>query len=217
MDPGQKKKAKKPRKPILIQPEREGEKVFAAAEELLKSNQDFLERLDNHLPNIPLTNPNWVYILLIMNDLSEHDRIARLARTCANLNLRRATRAVSNYYDQVFLAACGLRATQIPPLVVLYMAGPRSIQEIAAKLDLDRTTLSRNLKPLEEAGLVEIAPGEDLRTRMVTLTERGREALLRVLPAWEDAQAHVVEGLSEERFSALLAQLSDIAELTREA
>jgi DNA-binding MarR family transcriptional regulator len=152
-----------------------------------------------------------------MNVLTEHDRIARLARTCANLNLRRATRAVSNYYDSIFLAACNLRATQIPPLVVLYLTGPRSIHEIAAKLELDRTTLARNLKPLEEAGLLAITPGDDLRTRMVALTEPGREVLLKVLPVWEEAQTRMVQGISEERFSALLAQLSDIAELTREA
>ncbi len=96
-----------------------------------------------------------------MSDPSEYDRIARLARTCANLNLRRATRAVSNYYDSVFLAACGLRATQIPPLVVLDLAGPQTIHEIAGKLGLDRTTLTRNLKLLEKAGLLKIEPGQD--------------------------------------------------------
>ncbi len=150
-----------------------------------------------------------------MNKLSEHDRIARLARTCANINLRRAARAVSNYYDNIFLAACRLRGTQIPPLVVLYLAGPQSINEFATKLELDRTTLSRNLKPLEEAGLLEIASGDDQRTRLVTLTERGKEVLRNVLPIWEEAQARMVQGLSEERYDALLKQLADIAELTR--
>jgi DNA-binding MarR family transcriptional regulator len=158
-----------------------------------------------------------VYILLFVNELSEHDRIARLARTCANINLRRATRAVSNYYDSIFLAACGLRATQIPPLVVLYLAGPQSINEMATKLELDRTTLSRNLKPLEEARLLEVAPGDDQRTRMVGLTERGKETLLNVLPVWEKAQARMVQGLSEQRFDALLTELAEIADLTREA
>ena len=151
-----------------------------------------------------------------MDELSERNRLAHLARTCANLNLRRATRTVTNYYDSVFLAACGLRITQIPPLVVLYLSGPRSINEIAEKLDLDRTTLTRNLKPLEEAGLLEIAPGDDQRTRIAALTEHGRQVLLEVLPVWEEAQAHIVQGLGEERFDALLTQLSDITELTRE-
>ena len=132
-----------------------------------------------------------------MNDPTERDRLAKLSRTCANLNLRRATWAVSNYFDDVFLAACGLRATQIPPLVVLYLGGPKTINEIAARLELDRTTLTRNLKPLEEAGLLVIAPGDDRRSRMVTLTEHGREVLLDVLPVWEEAQAHMIDGLSE--------------------
>lgn len=151
-----------------------------------------------------------------MNDISEPDRIARLAHTCANLNLRRTTRAVSNYYDGVFLAACGLRATQIPPLMVLYLAGPRTINAIAARLELDRTTLTRNLKPLEEAGLLEIAPGDDLRTRMVTLTEHGKEVLLGVLPVWEEAQSHMIQGLGQERFDDLLSQLAEVTELARE-
>jgi DNA-binding MarR family transcriptional regulator len=151
-----------------------------------------------------------------MNELSERERIAHLARTCANLNLRRATRAVSNYYDSLVLDACGLRATQIPPLVVLYLSGPRSINEIAERLELDRTTLTRNLKPLEEAGLLEIVPGDDQRTRIATLTEHGREVLLGVLPVWEEAQTHVVQGMGEERFDVLLTQLADIAELMHE-
>jgi DNA-binding MarR family transcriptional regulator len=152
-----------------------------------------------------------------MNDLSEKERVARLASSCANINLRRATRAVSNYYDRLFLEACGLRATQIPLLVVLYLAGPQSINEIAARLELDRTTLTRNLKPLAEAGLLEIAPGDDQRTRMVTLTDQGKDVLLGVLPVWEAAQRRMVAGLSEARFNVLLSQLEDIAELTREA
>ena len=151
-----------------------------------------------------------------MNDPSEYDRIARLARTCANVNLRRATRAVSNYYDSVFLAACGLRATQIPPLVVLYLYGPQTIHEIAGKLWLDRTTLTRNLRLLEKAGLLKMEPGQDQRTRLVALTKHGQSVLLKALPVWEEAQAHVVNGLGEARFRTLLTQLSDVADLTRE-
>ena len=149
-----------------------------------------------------------------MNDLTERDRLERLARTCANINLRRAARAVSNYYDEIFIEACGLRSTQIHPLVVLYLAGPLSINEIARKLEINRTTLSRNLSPLEEAGMLETALGDDLRVRVVTLTDRGRELLLNVLPIWEKVQAHMVQGLGQGRFDALLKELSDVVELT---
>lgn len=151
-----------------------------------------------------------------MDDHSERDRFERLARSCANINLRRAAREVSNYYDSIFIQACGLRATQIPPLVVLYLAGPQSINEIAEKLEINRTTLSRNLKPLEEAGMLETAIGDDLRIRMVTLTDRGRELLLNVLPIWEKVQSRLVQGLGKGRFDTLLTELSDVIELTRE-
>ena len=151
-----------------------------------------------------------------MNHPSEHDRLAQLAQACACMNLRRAARAISNYYDDLFLAACGLRATQVTQLVVLYLAGPQTINEIAGNLSLDRTTLARNLKPLEEAGVLKIAPGNDQRTRIVTLTKHGKNILLKALPVWEEAQSHMVQGLGEERFRSLLTQLSDIAKLTRE-
>ncbi len=115
-----------------------------------------------------------------------------------------------------FWQLAGCRITQIPPLVVLYLGGPKSINEIAARLELDRTTLTRNLKPLEEAGLLEIAPGDDQRTRIAALTEHGREVLLGVLPVWEEAQTHIVQGLGGERFDNLLTQLEDIAALARD-
>lgn len=147
-----------------------------------------------------------------MVELTERERIARLANTCAGINLRRASQAITNHYNRIFLETCGLRATQIPPLVVLYLAGPQTIQDIAGRLDLDRTTLSRNLKLLEEAELLTLNPGEDQRTRLATLTEQGAEVLLKALPVWEEAQRRVVAGLGEDRFSELLNQLSDVAE-----
>lgn len=151
-----------------------------------------------------------------MNDLSEHDRFARLAQTCACMNLRRAARAITNYYDDLFLAACGLRSTQITQLVVLYLGGPKTINEMAGNLGLDRTTLTRNLKPLEEADLLKIEPGRDQRTRTVMLTKHGKNMLLKALPVWEEMQAHIEQGIGQERFHNLLTQLSDVAKLTRE-
>ena len=151
-----------------------------------------------------------------MSNSAEHKRITRLAQECANINLRRATRAISNYYDDLFLAGCGLRATQITQLVVPYLAGPQTINEIADRLGLDRTTLTRNLKLLEEAGLLKIQPGDDQRTRMVTITQQGKNVLRKALPVWEKAQAHVEQGMGKKEFHSLLTQLSEIAELTRE-
>jgi DNA-binding MarR family transcriptional regulator len=144
---------------------------------------------------------------------TEYERIARLGPACICNNLRRSARLVTNYYDKMFEPA-GLRASQTTALGVLYLAGVQTINEMAEKLDLDRTTLTRNLKPLAHQGLLTIAPGSDQRTRLVTLTPKGEAALLKVLPLWEQAQSYMVEGIGEANASLLLAQLSEAAALT---
>ena len=104
--------------------------------------------------------------------------------------------------------------SQATILVVLYRDGEQTINEMAEKLELDRTTLARNLKPLAHRGLLTIAPGNDQRTRVVALTPEGEAALLRVLPLWEQTQSYMVEGIGEANASLLLKQLSEAAALT---
>ena len=101
--------------------------------------------------------------------------------------------------------------SQVIILVVLYLAGPQSIHELAEILALDRTTIGRNLRPLEKQGLLTLTPGNDQRTRVVTLTKQGEEALLRVVPKWEQAQAHMVTGIGQEQVAAFLKELSSVA------
>jgi DNA-binding MarR family transcriptional regulator len=142
-------------------------------------------------------------------------RIANLAATCACQNLRRVSRAVTNYYDELLKEQTGkrIRITQVTMLVVLYLAGPQTINDMAAQLDLDRTTLTRNLKPLAQDGLLKVTPGTDQRTRVVTLTPSGEQKLLEILPLWERAQAHMVTGIGPNQFGGWLAQLSEVAAL----
>jgi DNA-binding MarR family transcriptional regulator len=149
----------------------------------------------------------------------ERDRIAQLAATCACQNLRRASRAVTNYYDALLKEQIGtrIRITQVTMLVALYLAGPQTINDMAERLVLDRTTLTRNLKPLEHEHLLTIAPGDDQRTRIVTLTEAGRQTLLGVLPLWEQMQAYMVEGIGRERFAGWLDQLAAVTSLAQGA
>lgn len=156
-----------------------------------------------------------MYILLIMEERinsTEYERIARLGPACLCNNLRRAARLVTNYYDAL-LEPTGLRVSQLTILVVLYRAGEQTINEMAEKLELDRTTLTRNLKPLAGKGLLTIAPGSDQRTRVAALTSEGEEVLISALPLWEQAQAHMVEGIGEANAAVLLAQLSGAAVL----
>jgi DNA-binding MarR family transcriptional regulator len=163
---------------------------------------------------VVLTNEKYAHILLAMEkqlDQQERERIERLATTCVCSNLRRASRAVTNYYDSLLGQVSELRISQVIVLVVLYLAGPQTINELAEIMALDRTTVGRNLKPLAQQGLLSLTSGSDQRTRVVTLTAQGEETLLRVLPQWEQAQARMISGMGQGQVDALLAQLSTAA------
>lgn len=140
---------------------------------------------------------------------NERARIAVIPQMCVCDNLRRASRIVSGYYDEM-LRSTGLHANQIVLLLPPYLLGPISISKMAERTGLDRTTLTRNLRPLEARGVITIAPGDDLRTRIVKLTAAGREVLVAAVPLWEAAQKEVIEllGFQHSEFMNTLATLS---------
>jgi DNA-binding MarR family transcriptional regulator len=107
---------------------------------------------------------------------------------CNCMALRKAARLVSNFYDAA-LAPSGIRATQYSILALLSEAGALSINDLASRLDLDRTTTGKNLRPLTTARLVKIARSSaDGRSRVAELTERGAVTLRRARPLWRQAQ-----------------------------
>lgn len=108
--------------------------------------------------------------------------------TCVCVNLRRAARAVSYLYDEA-LAASGIKITQFSLLRAVERNEPIAITALAEELELDRTTLARNLGPLERDRLVLLVAGDDQRVTEVRLTAGGRAAIARALPLWEKAQA----------------------------
>ncbi len=114
---------------------------------------------------------------------------ARLAlRTCAGLNIRLAARRISAFLDQR-LQATGLTTAQFGLMTHIAAAGDDTLGALAERAGLDQSTLSRNLRGLEQAGLVEIAIVEkDLRRRSVWLTELGARRLEAAMPAWRRAQ-----------------------------
>jgi DNA-binding MarR family transcriptional regulator len=131
---------------------------------------------------------------------------------CACFNLRKAARAVTQLYDNM-LRPTRLRATQFSLLVATSLFEPISVTRLAEMGVIDRTTLTRNFKPLEKRGLIEVISGIDRRTRMVSLTGRGREALRKALPLWKKAQARVVKELGQERWNSLQANLREVVSL----
>ncbi len=134
---------------------------------------------------------------------------------CACFNLRKTARAITQLYDEA-LRPSGLRCTQFSLLIATTMLEPVTVTHLAEVVVMDRTTLARNLMPLEKGGLMSVTPGDDQRTRIVTLTQRGKEVLLRALPSWEKAQARVVGGLGQERWNSLQASLKEAVSLAKE-
>ena len=135
-------------------------------------------------------------------------------RTCACFNLRKAARAVTQLYDEV-LAPTGLRGTQFSVLTVIAAAGPATMTYLADTLVMDRTTLTRNLKPLLNRGLVERGEGEDRRQRPIAITPAGRDALGQALPLWEKAQARIAGGLGAARWKGMVGDLHEAIRLAR--
>lgn len=127
------------------------------------------------------------------------------ACTCANL--RKATRVVTRAYDAA-LQPSGLKATQFTLLSMLKIGGAMPLTQLAAALVMDRTTLTRNLKPLVGKGLVRIEPAADRRVRQVVLTPAGKRDWALARPHWERAQSRIVEQLGVERWRGLIDDLS---------
>ena len=136
----------------------------------------------------------------------------RSTESCACSRLRRATRALTQLYDDALLPA-DLRVTQFVLLKTLARRGPMTISALAATLLLDRTALSRNLDPLAARKLVVVAKGSDARTREAQLTTAGRRALAAAEPHWVNAQARVAESVGAQRLQSLYDVLDDLERL----
>jgi DNA-binding MarR family transcriptional regulator len=105
------------------------------------------------------------------------------------------------------LKSTDLKATQFSLLSYLALSGAASFAELTSYLSLEQSTLTRNLRPLERRGLVAVRPGPDRRTRMITLTAKGRRLYDEVLPLWEQIQSVVVERLGRSGWGDLRGAL----------
>jgi DNA-binding MarR family transcriptional regulator len=143
-----------------------------------------------------------------MND----QRDTSAALRCICFNIRRTDRVLTQFYDEK-LAPSGLSAPQFGLLSTIAQVAPVTINHLAEMMDMDRTTLTRNLDLLVKQRLVQTEEGEDRRMRLVRLTEEGQQALERAWPLWEEAQARIQSALGRERFDALLNELATVRTL----
>jgi DNA-binding MarR family transcriptional regulator len=129
---------------------------------------------------------------------------------CNCLAIRQAARHVSQFYDQLF-APTGLRATQFAILSRLRRGGPMTINALAAALVMDRTTLGRNILPLERDGLIEIvASPADRRRRELCLSAAGADKLALAIERWRVAQTRFDTVFGSERAAALRDLLREV-------
>jgi DNA-binding MarR family transcriptional regulator len=131
-------------------------------------------------------------------------------QNCVCFNLRRVTRVVTQFFD-VEMRRHGIRSTQGSVLAALHTVGPSNMAEFSEILGMERTTLLRNLRPLQREGLVAIEGGGHGARVELSLTAKGRKQIEKLAPAWESAQRTAVQVLGEERWSAVLADLDAVA------
>jgi DNA-binding MarR family transcriptional regulator len=130
---------------------------------------------------------------------------------CNSLALRQAARHVTQFYDQ-FLAPSGLRSTQYSILARLQRRGPMTINALAAALVMDRTTLSRNILPLQRDGLIAVGAGKaDRRSKALSLTAAGIARWRSGLKGWQQAQSRFEAAFGVKRAKQLRALTNEIA------
>jgi DNA-binding MarR family transcriptional regulator len=142
-----------------------------------------------------------------------YEAMARMiAAECTCLRARRAARSLSKAYDEL-LRPLGLEVPQLGVLAAVahFGEGGAQIVGLADALGLDRTTLTRNLVPLEKAGLIRVARSPtDARARIVLLTRAGERAIEEAFPLWQAAQQRVHDTFGKARTEAIRGDLSDL-------
>jgi DNA-binding MarR family transcriptional regulator len=129
-------------------------------------------------------------------------------RGCTNLKLRQLSRAVTRHYD-AYVAPTGLKNTQYSLLSHVVLLGPIRPVDLAQRMRIEASTLTRNLQPLVLQGWVELGPGEDARSRLVTATAAGVAKRVEGQRAWKQAQLALNERLGQARVAALHSLLDD--------
>jgi len=128
---------------------------------------------------------------------------------CACHKVRTAARAVTRAYDEA-LRPVGLRATQLAVLVATAADDALSITALAKVMGMDRSTLARNLRPLETEGLIAVGLEGWRRSRALKITKKGQSRLREALPLWGKAQRNLQRKLGDRRWSVIRADLDHL-------
>lgn len=134
---------------------------------------------------------------------------------CTNFKLRQLLRGVAQHYDAE-VAHCGLKTTQYSLLSYVLKLGPVQPSALAAAMKVDASTLTRNLQPLIKQGWLAMSPGQDGRSRLVSITEEGRAKRAEGQRHWRRAQDALNEKLGTDKVIALHALIDEAMALMGE-
>jgi DNA-binding MarR family transcriptional regulator len=135
-------------------------------------------------------------------DKPTNSSIDTIARTCIAVRLRLLNRVVTNFYDDT-LRPLGLKVSQLNILVVTAKLGLARPVQVCEILQLDTSTLSRNVERMRAHGWLEVVPDEDARTQPFRLTPHGKRLIEKAVPAWEVGQRQAAELLGVEGIGLL--------------
>jgi DNA-binding MarR family transcriptional regulator len=144
-----------------------------------------------------------------MDNEKNRRAIDNIARTCIAVRLRLLNRVVTNLYDEA-LRPLGLKVSQLNVLVVTAKLGLAQPAQVCDLLQLDPSTLSRNVERMRAKDWLEVVPGEDARAQPFRLTPQGKRLIEKAVPAWEEAQQKAAELLGEEGMALLTRTVSKL-------
>ena len=135
-----------------------------------------------------------------------------VAGVCACRKMRQASRKITRMYDEV-LRPAGIKATQFNVLAIVALGDEATLTELAETLGMDRTTLSRNLRPLERDGLVEVSAEGYRRARSANITNKGVAVMEKALPLWRSAQKSLKRRLGDDIWNRIQIELAEVGHL----
>lgn len=135
-----------------------------------------------------------------------------IPRGCTNFKLRQLTRGVNRHYDSM-VAGSGVKITQYSLLNHMVVLGPIQPSDLAARMTLDASTLTRNLQPLIAQGWLVMEAGADARSRLISITDEGHAKWVEAKRSWKQAQLALNERLGAERVARLHQLLDECSAL----
>ena len=146
--------------------------------------------------------------------LKDLGKSSKSKNICACFATRKAARSITQFYKN-YMSDSLIGSSQRSLLMIAYLAEKIAITKMAEFAVMDRTTLTRNLKPLKEQGLININPGEDRRERIIIITVKGIKYLKATMSKWEKAQMDIEKKLGSKKFDEFINMLNEVMDLTK--